>query len=36
MESYNTIKDKTNKFLTTPITTASYGIFEDTRLRGLI
>jgi len=36
MESYNTIKDKTNKFLTTPITTASYGIFEDARLRGLI
>ena len=36
MESYNTIKDKTNKFLTTPITSASYGIFEDTRLRGLI
>ena len=36
LERYNTAKAKTNNFITTPITTASYGIFEDARLKGLI
>ena len=36
MSQYNLAKAKTNNFITTPMTTASYGIFEDARLRGLI
>jgi|TARA_Y100000310_G_scaffold221206_1_gene222740 hypothetical protein len=36
MNQYNLAKAKTNNFITTPMTTASYGIFEDARLRGLI
>ncbi|ANS03107.1 hypothetical protein [uncultured Mediterranean phage uvDeep-CGR2-AD10-C281] len=36
MDNYNTAKAKTNNFITTPMTTASYGIFEDAKLRGLI
>ena len=36
MSQYNLAKEQTNNFITTPMTTASYGIFEDARLRGLI
>jgi hypothetical protein len=36
MDSYNTAKAKTNEFITTPITMASYGIFEEAKLKGLI
>jgi len=36
MNQYNLAKAQTNNFITTPMTTASYGIFEDARLRGLI
>ena len=36
MSQYNAAKAQTNNFITTPMTTASYGIFEDARLRGLI
>jgi len=36
MSQYNLAKAQTNNFITTPMTTASYGIFEDARLRGLI
>ena len=36
MNQYNLAKAKTNKFITTPLTNASYGIFEDARLKGLI
>ena len=30
------LQAKTNEFITTPITMASYGIFEDARRKGLI
>jgi hypothetical protein len=33
---YDEAKANTNEFITTPLTTASYGIFEDARLKGLI
>jgi len=36
MDSYNTAKAKTNEFITTPMTNASYGIFEEAKLKGLI
>ena len=36
MSRYNEAKIKTNEFITTPLTPASYGIFEDARLKGLI
>jgi hypothetical protein len=36
MDNYNTAKAKTNEFITTPMTNASYGIFEEAKLRGLI
>ena len=36
MNQYNLAKAKTNKFIMTPITHASYGIFEDARRKGLI
>ena len=36
MNQYNLAKAKTNKFITTPLTNASYGIFEEAKLRGLI
>jgi hypothetical protein len=36
MNQYNLAKAKTNNFITTPLTPASYGIFEDARLKGLI
>jgi len=36
MDRYALAKAQTNEFITTPMTTASYGIFEDARLRGLI
>jgi hypothetical protein len=36
MSQYNLAKAKTNNFITTPLTAASYGIFEDARLKGLI
>ena len=36
MNQYNLAKAKTNKFITTPLTNASYGIFEEARLKGLI
>ena len=36
MNQYNLAKVKTNKFITTPLTNASYGIFEEAKLKGLI
>jgi len=36
MSNYKDAQSKTNTLITTPMTTASYGIFEDARLRGLI
>ena len=36
MNQYNLAKAKTNKFITTPLTNASYGIFEEARQKGLI
>ena len=36
MDSYNAAKAKTNEFITTPMTNASYGIFEEARQKGLI
>ena len=36
MSQYNMAKAKTNNFITTPLTNASYGIFEEARLKGLI
>ena len=33
---YNLAKAKTNNFITTPLTNASYGIFEEAKLKGLI
>ena len=33
---YNLAKAKTNNFITTPLTNASYGIFEEARQKGLI
>ena len=33
---YDEAKANTNEFITTPLTVASYGIFEDARLKGLI
>jgi len=36
MDRYALAKTKTNEFITTPLTNASYGIFEDARRKGLI
>jgi hypothetical protein len=36
MNQYNLAKAKTNNFITTPLTNASYGIFEEARQKGLI
>jgi hypothetical protein len=36
MNQYNLAKAKTNNFITTPLTNASYGIFEEAKLKGLI
>jgi len=36
MSQYNLAKAKTNNFITTPITNASYGIFKEAELKGLI